>query len=113
MKDSEILDFMRIIAKYDLYGWVFWNADLKFFINCNDLFGPGSDAEDISTYDDVEMLLQCIKDCDEILLNYGCIDGPILYCCRRRKRNVWNKKIKHITKELLPLFNVYDSNRID
>jgi hypothetical protein len=43
-----------------------WTPDLDFYVNCNDLFFWGcSDAEDIETQEDIDLLKKCFEDIGE------------------------------------------------
>lgn len=89
---------LRVIAEYELHGEVLWYTDMKFFVNCNDLFFWAlADGEPIETIQDVEALEQACK-----VAKY---DGSSLYCARRRKMRPQGAFYKHFDKGSWPLFD--------
>lgn len=67
---------LRLASKYEFHDDLFWTADLRFFVKCNDLFWwATADMEEI-TPDTLAELEKAYKD----HAHYG----DVLYCCRRR-----------------------------
>ena len=72
-------------------------------VNCNDFFGPGSDAEDISL-EDISLFNECIKDCNAN--DYvGAGWEHLLFVARKRRRRPWKRKYERIPKEIHHLFD--------
>jgi hypothetical protein len=103
-------DLLRLLAVYDRADCLSWNSDLEFAINCNDIFAWAvADCEPIETSEDVLALGLAFKDAGEE-------DGPILYCCRRRKMRPQGAVYKegdkeHIARVNWPLFDACGPER--
>ena len=64
---------MIFIAQNELFWDIQWDENLRFFVICNDMFGPGADAEEI-TEDDFPLL-------DELV---GRVAWIRQFCARKR-----------------------------
>lgn len=100
---------MSVIARYDLFQTVFWDSRIKFFVNCNEMFGNAADSEPLISLNDIVSLERSVLDCEVALKDSGQVYGPMLYCSRRRQCNITNKKRKFIPKELKFLFIQFDN----
>jgi hypothetical protein len=100
---------MSVIARYDLFQTVFWDSRIKFFVNCNEMFGNVADSEPLISLNDIVLLEASVLDCEMALQNSGQVYGPMLYCNRKRQRNIQKKKTKFIPKELKFLFTQFDN----
>lgn len=100
---------MSVIARYDLFQTVFWDSEIKFFVNCNEIFGNAADSEPLISMNDIVLLETSVLDCEMILQNSGQVYGPMLYCNRKRQCNILKKKTKFIPKELKFLFTQFDN----
>ncbi len=96
--DSEFVSsLLKIIANHDFHDDLFWTEELKFYVNCNDLFHWGrSDLEPVLK-EDLELL--------EKSLNDDCCTGSWLYCCRKRRMRPQGACYKHIEMSKWSLFN--------
>jgi hypothetical protein len=98
MREFEIEKIMVIMAKHDLIDLIYWNTNLNFFANCNDVFFWGaSDGEVIESNEDLELLIKCCEDYED-----NAID---LYCARKRKLRPQNVLYKHYDKDKWYLFD--------
>ncbi len=97
--DPELIKMLlRVVATYDLCYELYWDTDLQFCINCNDVFFWGcADAEDVETEEDIKLLEKCLSETET--------DGMILYCARRRKMRPQGAIYKGIEEKNWPLFN--------
>jgi hypothetical protein len=99
-----VADLLRLVALKDRADCLFWTSDLNFAINCNDIFAWAcADCEPVESGKDVLALEQAFNDAGEE-------DGPILYCCRRRKMRpqgaVYKEgNVEHIARANWPLFD--------
>lgn len=104
MTNDSIIKLLQLVAEADIHSYIFWNSSLDFFVNCNDLFFWGcADAERI-TEDSIEDLATAIKDA-------GDIDGPRLYCARRRKMRPQGCIYKYIDIKNWHLFDACGPER--
>lgn len=89
---------LKLIAEYEIWDLVFWHTNLKFYVNCNDLFAWGlADAEEI-TESNIDLLEQSLKDADYI-------DGAFLFCARSRKMRPQGAMYENIEKKNWYLFD--------
>lgn len=89
---------LRLAAIEDFARDLDWSEKLEFFINCNDVFYWGvADAEGIESEEDVEDLRRACADAD--------LDGPLLYCARRRGIRPQGAAYKILCKKNWPLFD--------
>ena len=80
------VNLLKLIAKYDLHTDLFWHEDLRFFVNCSDVFAWAyADLEEIESQEDVDALEQAILDCIKADGYGGQYDGSILFVARKRK----------------------------
>jgi hypothetical protein len=99
------INLLKLAAKHELTSSLYWNEDLCFYINCNDLFYWGTaDGEDISSQEDVDLLEQSVKDC-LLISKHGDLYATELYCARRAKKRPQGAYYEHIEKSLWPLFD--------
>lgn len=92
-----------LASDYDQYSSLYWNSDLEFFINCNDLFFWGcADLEPILD-SDLEFLEACWKETE--------LFGSELYCARKRKLRPQGAYYKHMTPEIAKLFDACGPER--
>jgi hypothetical protein len=89
---------LKLAQNYDFIGELLPNQDLKFAINCSDVFMWGcADAEEIETAEDVDLLQQACRDSND--------HGWILYCVRKRGIRPQGSYYKSIDKNDWQLFN--------
>lgn len=99
-----VFELLRLASKYDACESLQWTEDLRFFINCNDVFfWACADAEKV-TKADVPLLAQC-------WLLAGAIDGDMLYCARKRKLRPQGAMYKFIDEENWHLFDAVGPER--
>ena len=108
MTDQETLDFFKHIYKADIADLIYYSEEHGFSVNCNDMFAGGSDAEEIKDIKDIELLKECYKKCEEVGQGWGAIYGPLLYCCYKRNRRLWERKLQFIDPEVRPLFEKFE-----
>jgi hypothetical protein len=91
---------------------LFWrrapDGSWTFFVLCNDVFGPASDAEAITEEDigDLESAvadLRALGTCDEHW-------APILWIARKRKRKPWRLEHRDWPKEVKALLDAVDTD---
>lgn len=103
---EHVLPFFSTIAKHDLFSEAYWHQDFKFLgIICNDVFAWGcGDLEEVASIDDVNQLDRACEEAGEI-------DGPILYCARRRGMRPQGAMYKGFQKENWILFDACGPER--
>lgn len=104
-----ITELLKILSWFEATDTVWWNTDLEFFVNCNDVFAWGcADAEQITEGNLSEFSRAC-EDTDE---GYNLsIWGPLLFCARMRKMRPQGAYYKHIDKKFHHLFDACGSER--
>jgi hypothetical protein len=108
LNDREVLDFFKHIYKVDISDLIYYSEEHGFSVNCNDMFGGGSDAENIKNVKDIELLKECGKKCEAVGQGWGAIYGPLLYCCYKRNLRLWERKLQNIDPEIRPLFEKFE-----
>lgn len=97
MKNPEFIEkILILIAEYDCQEYIFWDEDLRFYVNCNDLFYWGcADTEAIKT-DELGDFENSLKDAD--------FCGPLLFVARKREMRpqgaAYNKMIPIVYHDL-------------
>lgn len=71
---------LKLVAKYDCQEMIYWNEDLEFSVNCNDLFYWGCSDEEEIVEDDLEEFERALEDADYL--------GPYLFAARKRGMRV-------------------------
>jgi len=106
------INLLKLAAEYDFREDLYWNKDLRFLIMCSDVFAWGyADLESITSQEDVDLLEQCIKDC-QVAGQFGEVYASQLYCAKKRKMRPQGAYYKHIeVKELWPLFDACGPER--
>lgn len=95
---------LKYAAEQDIYEDIYWDEDLNFYINCNDLFFWGcADSEDL-TEADFDLLKQAYEDSDTMA-------GTLLYCCRKRNMRPQGAYYKYIEEEYWHLFDACGPER--
>lgn len=93
---NKIKKLLGIIGdQKDDLKWMVRDDKLKFFINSNDIFTWAvSDAEEIKSQEDIELLEKSIEDCKKYCIDFeseiynrmrGEEVGTILFCCRKKQ----------------------------
>lgn len=100
--NAEKMDFVRrllkLIAEHDQCEELYWTEELSFHILCNDVFWWGtSDAEEVTEND--------LSDLEQALKDGGFVNGPLLYCARRREMRPQGAYYKHLEKGSWHLFD--------
>jgi len=91
------IDLLKFAAKNDIAYDLMWNENLEFSIICNDTFGYCSaDAEDISSQEDLDSLMECMRNCVEADREHGSAYASILYVARKRKMRPLYEVMAHI-----------------
>lgn len=94
----DIQRFLRVVAEHEVNDQIWWTEDLEFFVNCSDLFyWACSDVEPVETDSDIDLLIKACKDAG--------LDGPLLYCARKRGVRPQGAYYKHFSPEARPLFD--------
>jgi hypothetical protein len=102
------INLLKLVGREDLCSTtLWWDEDIIFYVQCNDFFAYAcADAETIESQEDLDLLEQCIKDCQAIESWAGTI-GYELYCCRKRKcppmpaaLELIDKQFQHLFKEV-------------
>ena len=70
------LDVLKIAIEYEFTDTLMWNKDLTVAINCNDVFLPGADAEEIERDELLLLRSACEEDSE-----WGCL----LFIAHKRK----------------------------
>ena len=86
-----VIDVLAVFAEADEHDALWWRTDgdyspVTFFVNCNDLFyWATADCEKI-TEENLPLLKQTIRDCQEITgeLGWAPQEAFDLFCCRVR-----------------------------
>lgn len=95
--EEEIETLLRLVAEHDCHSDLYWDNQLRFFVNCSDVFYMAcSDAEQI-TEDDIGAL----RDCFNLVCDYGLI----LFAAMKRGRRPQAAYYKHIPPEYHKHFN--------
>lgn len=81
MLNEEMKELLMLAAGYEINdGTLIWDDELNFAILCNDLFyWATADCEPIKSQGDIDLLVSSMKDVGDDEIN-----GPYLYCCRKR-----------------------------
>lgn len=104
MLDENVERLLKLVAKHDACGCIFWTEKLEFFIGCNDMFWwATADAEEIKTVDDITLLEKCLGDSEAF--------GFELYCCRKRAMRPQGAYYKYIDKKDWHLFDACGPRR--
>lgn len=110
-KTEFIFEILRLIEEYDLFGDIWWDENINFLADCNDIFYWGTaDAEPIRERD-LELFRQSLKDLEEIESYFAFVYGPILYCCRKREMRPQNAFYNTIPQEIHQLFDACGDER--
>jgi len=97
-KEEIFLRLAKVASEYDVADELLWSPDLEVSVMCNDAFHWAcSDGEDVTTHDDIDMLIQACKEAD--------YDGPLLYCARKRGMRPQGAMYGHIDKKYWKLFD--------
>lgn len=105
MNDEAIRALLLVLAEHEVHESVWWNCSLQFFVGCNDVFAWGcADAEPIESGHDIDALDQACKDAE--------LNGPWLYCARKRKMRPQGALYKHIEPENRHWFDECGQERI-
>lgn len=102
-------DLLKFIAYHEVHNLFWWNCDLHFFINCNDIFAWGcADAEAVSEAD-LPALTECVNDCKAV----GCCedDAMLLFISRKREMRPQGAVYKHLCTPSYALFNACGPHR--
>lgn len=109
------INLLKLVAKHDLYYDFIWNENLEFSVICNDVFYRGlTDAEDINSQEDVDMLEQAIEDCLVALKPEGRYYSSCLFAARKRKmRPLTNEFSQFMDEGIRNLFEACGPERED
>jgi len=102
---------LKLLAEHDLAGGdnLWWDEELNFYIMCSDLFSIASaDCEPIESMEDVNLLNDCILECETAKEYHGVV-GFLLYCARKRKSRPIKLMYEYINEALWPLLDDCDS----
>ena len=106
------IDLLKFAAKNDVACDLMWNEDLEFSVICNDTFAYCSaDAEDISSQEDLDLLMRCMEDCVEADGTHGSAYASILYVARKRKMRPLYEVLSHIPVGICDLLEACGSAR--
>lgn len=98
LQGESLNKLLKAVAEYDIASSLYWNADLEFCIICSDLFAWGrTDCEAIESENDIDLLIKSCEDCG--------LNGPELYCARKRKRRPHGAYYQYFDASVLPLFD--------
>lgn len=62
-KRELFLGVLKFVSKEDLHRHIYWDDDLRVFVECSDVFVWGaSDLEEIENIKDLELLIKSVKD---------------------------------------------------
>ena len=92
LNQEDILEVFKLMAFNDEEIYLHWNSNLDLFLNVNDLFGPGSDAESIMTKKDLFLLKKAFEYNKEMAL--------ILYASVRRNKYPRKEKYEIYCREI-------------
>jgi hypothetical protein len=101
-------NLLKLISKHDLHDFLWWNGELEFFINCNDVFAYAyADCEPVKSQNDVDALEQAIQECQEQDGNpyVGTEEGCYLFVARKRQLRPTKGMYKHINPRYHSLFD--------
>jgi hypothetical protein len=104
MTDKELREVLRFINKHDLFDSLFWNEDVEFYFNCNDVFWWGTADCEKFTYSDLPDIEKAINETDAE-------DGVLLWVARKRKMRPQGAYYKHIIHKHHELFNACGEER--
>lgn len=112
LSTKQIKRLLLLIADYSESGEIFWNSNLEFFANCSDVFfWATSDAVEIETKDDVDLLEECFIQAQA--------DGLHLYCAKKQRRrpqgayyNRFDRRNWHLFDECGPFREIGFGNPI-
>ena len=115
MKSELTKELLRIAAKHEFQSLLYWDFDKEkeepvFFVPLNDFWAPAcSDAEDIETKEDIEMIDKACEDCEKTkrLRSHW---GLYLYACRKSGYSPMDGYFKYIDEELHELFREVEKN---
>lgn len=103
------VNLLKLAAKYDLNSDLHWHTDLRFFINCSDVFAWGfADGEEVVSQEDVDALEQAALDCKDVNQYHA----GSLFVARKRKMRPQGAMYEHINKELHALFDACGPERV-
>lgn len=95
---------LKLAQSFDFIDDLIWDQDLKFAVNCSDVFMWGCvDAEEIVTAEDVNLLQQACRDSN----NYG----PMLYCAIKRGERPQGAYYEYMHDSEIELFNACGPER--
>lgn len=98
-----ILRVLKLAADYDFESELGWTPELEFFIHCPDFFHWGSADVEPITEDDLALLERSAKDDD--------VDGPLLFCARKRGMRPQGACYENLTRELWHLYDACGPER--
>lgn len=91
------IELLKFAAKNDVACDLMWNENLEFSIICNDTFAYAcADAEDISSQEDLDLLIKCMEDCVEADRANGSAYATILYVARKRNMRPLHEVLAHV-----------------
>lgn len=100
-----IENIMKFIAEKNLQTTIFWDEELKFFVDCSDFFfWATSDCEEL-TEEDLPLLNKSIEEAGDELT------GALLYCARKRKMRPQGAYYSILKKETWHLFDACGEKR--
>lgn len=105
------INLLRLAAKHDFIYDVAWNEDLEFNINCNDVFTHASDAEDITSQEDVDAIEQAAKELLEIHSLANCW-ATLLFIARKRQMRPLGSWYHGLDNKIVDLFKACGPERI-
>ena len=101
---------LRLLAEYDYCDQVSWGEDLRFCVNCNDLFFWATADGEWITPENIDVLEQCFRDCKAASPVVGTVYAGELFACR--VRNMRPQGAAYPKDELLwPLFDAAGPER--
>jgi hypothetical protein len=106
------INLLKLAAKHEFIYDVFWNEDLEFHINCNDIFTHAADAEDITSQEDVDMIEQAAKELLEIDPLANCW-ATVLFIARKRNIRPLTTWHHMFDKRMIDLFDACGPERED
>lgn len=110
MLDNFIKELLSYIAEEDLYNAIEWTSELKFFVNCNDMFWWACSDLEVITPENFETFKQSFNDTVTALEHgsnkYSYFEwAPMLFCARVRGMRPQGAVYKNMPIELYDLFN--------
>lgn len=111
MQEQEAFKIMRFIHEHDLQDSIKYGFDedgIYFDIHLSDWFFYASSYFVNVDIDDLDLLEQCIYECEEAFEHYGSIYAVKLFACRKEKLPPLKEYLKkgryQLPKKILPLF---------